>query len=233
MIQFNLLPDIKLEYIKAKRSKHTVMVVSVLVGGASLAVLVILFMTVAIFQKKHLSDLNKDITNMSSELKGTPDINKILTVQNQLNSLPALLNGKPVVSRLFGYITSITPSNTSISKFDVDFSKQLINIQGDADTLETVNKFVDTIKFTTYSTADGNTKDQNAFSSVVLASYGRTDKGATYQITLNYDQAIFDSTKKVTLTVPKIITTRSELEKPGDLFKATPSTSNTSGGATQ
>ena len=46
MIQFNLLPDVKLDYIKSKKNKHLIITSSVIVSGAALAVLIILFMKV-------------------------------------------------------------------------------------------------------------------------------------------------------------------------------------------
>ena len=73
MIQFNLLPDVKLDYIKAQRSRRLVVVVSVVVSLASVALLVLL-LSVAALQKKHLSDLSSDITSKSATLQKKPDI---------------------------------------------------------------------------------------------------------------------------------------------------------------
>src|SRR5690349_3135220 len=117
MIQFNLLPDVKLQYIKARRTKRAVMVMSVLVGGTALTIMVLLFLVVNVFQKKHLNDVNKDIKSYTNQLQQTPNLSKILTVQNQLQSLPDLFNKKPSVGRLFTYITQTTPSDITISNY--------------------------------------------------------------------------------------------------------------------
>src|SRR5689334_20407685 len=101
MIQFNLLPDVKLEYLKAQRLKQAVVSIAAIVAGVVLAVLVILFLVVDVFQKQHLKAVNNDIKTYTAKLQSIPDLNKILTVQNQLNSLPALHAQKPVTSRLF------------------------------------------------------------------------------------------------------------------------------------
>ncbi len=218
MIQFNLLPDVKLQFIKARRAKRVVMVVSALASGVVLTIFIALFMVVRVFQKQHSDNLTKDIKRDSHQLQATPELNKILTVQNQLGSLPELHNKKPVVSRLFNYLTQITPTQVNISKLDIDFEANSINITGDTDNLSTVNKFIDTIKFTDFNTSDGSKKGKS-FSDVVLVNFGRNDKGATYNIVLVFDPVIFDTASEVTLTVPKIITTRSEIEKPGALFQ--------------
>lgn len=218
MIQFNLLPSVKLEYVQARRNKRVTVLIALLVGGVALAILIILFFAVQVAQKKYSNDLSKDIKKESTKLVANADLDKILTIQNQLNNLPALHDKKPVATQLFPYLKQVTPAKVSIANIVVDFDAQTISITGATDSIGTVNTFVDTLKFTTY-TADGGSAT-NAFSAVVLSNFGRDDKGASYQITLKFDPVIFDTTKKVTLTVPQgKITTRSETEKPDALFQ--------------
>ncbi len=216
MIQFNLLPDVKMEYIKAQRTKRLVISVSVLVTAAALALLVLLSMTVFVFQKQHMNHLTADIAKYGKDLQSTQDLNKILTVQGQLGALPGLHEQKPEVNRLIPFIKQLTPATASISSLNVDFTADTMSITGSADSLQTVNQFIDTLKFTTYNQGDQNPK---AFSSVVLSTFGRADKGASYSITLKFAPEIFDNTQSISLTVPNIITTRSELDKPGVLFE--------------
>lgn len=230
MIQFNLLPDVKQEYIKAARQKRTVIVISFLVALSTLFVFAMLFLSVHVFQKLHVKNLNADIKKHSDTLKNTPDLEKVLTIQNQLNSLPDLHAKKPVASRLFGYLGQITPAQVNIGDIEVDFDKSTIDISGTTDALSTVNKFVDTMKFTTYSKvstdvqaqATDQTTTTKPFSKVVLSSFAVTDKQATYKITLSFDPVIFNNKDEIALTVPKIISTRSDTEKPTELFKALP-----------
>lgn len=228
MIQFNLLPDVKLEYIKARRARRLIIGISVITVGISIGILVLVF-SVGALQKKHLHDLSADITKESKQLENVPQLNKILTVQNQLLSLSGLHDGKPSATRLFGYLNELTPANVNISSFKIDFVEHTVTIQGDADALASVNKYIDTLKFTTYH-EDKETSDKpKAFSDVVLSSFGVANanqgKGnsapqpkATYSITLSYDEQLFDITKNIALTVPKLITTRSQLDQPTDLF---------------
>jgi hypothetical protein len=218
MIQFNLLPDVKLEYIRAQRTKRLVMTVSVLVAIASLAILVILLMTVFVFQKQHMKHLTSDITKYSNDLKATPDLDKILTIQNQLGSLASIHEQKPEVNRIIPFIKEVTPSDASISSLNVDFATNTMVITGSADTLVTVNKYVDTLKFTHYSNGQDSPL---AFSAVVLTSFGKADKGASYSINLAFDPVIFDNTQDIKLTVPNIVSTRSSTEKPDVLFEST------------
>ncbi len=222
MIQFNLLPDVKQQYIKAKRLKHSVIVISLLVAAASLFVFIMMFLTVYVFQKAHLSNLNSDIEASTETLKETPNLNKILTIQNQLSKLPELHDQKPVVTRLTNYLSAITPAQVNIGETVADFDEKTIEIKGTSDTLQNVNKFVDTIKFTTYKDNGEAVSDKKPFTGVVLKEFVRNDKETTYTIAFSFDSVIFDVNHDIALTVPKITSTRSETEKPTDLFKALP-----------
>lgn len=221
MIQFNLLPDIKIQYIRARRQKQMVVMASTITIVASVAVMVGLISMVFVVQKKSISDLSGDIKVASQELQSTPDLTKMLTVQNQLTVLPGLHSDKPVVSRIFGYVTQSTPAAASISKLNVDFESEMVTVSGAADSLETINVFADSLKFTTYHTQNEPEVERQAFSSVVLASFGRDTQGASYTITFSFDPEIFRDAEEITLTVPDKVTTRSQTEQPAALFQQT------------
>lgn len=227
MIQLNLLPDVKLLYIKAQRQRRLVVSVSVLVSGGAI-VLLMLLLSYGGLQKKHLNDLTKDITRENQQLSGKPDINKVLTVQNQLKSLTPLHDQKPAASKLFDYLNQVTPGQVSITDFTIDFTQNTVTITGTSDSLSHVNQYVDTLKLVTYTTNDKGSQPLPAFSNVVLSSFGlntsavNLSQAASYSITLGYDKTIFDITKKVTLAVPSSANTRSQLSQPSDLFQAAP-----------
>jgi len=217
-IQFNLLPDIKIQYLKAKRQKHMVVLASVVASLVALIIFILLLTVVYGLQKKNLSDLDKDIKAASEELKDTRDLNKILTVQNQLKALPELHDQKVVATRLFDYLSQTTPAAASIGKLNIDYELSAMSISGSADTLTTVNTYTDILKFTKFSTKSDDT-EKSAFSEVVLSSFSRDAASTTYNITLKFDPAIFVGSEEVTLKVPEIISTRSEVDKPTALFQ--------------
>lgn len=218
MIQFNLLPDVKIEYLRARRQKHLVVLVSTVTIIASVAIFVILVGIVFGLQKKTIADLSRDIDAAANQLEATPDLTKMLTVQNQLGALTELHEQKPVVARLFTYIAQATPNEVTISKLNVDFEQETMTIDGEAQSLEVINKYVDTLKFAKYTTKSAPDDQREAFSSVVLSSFGRDTEGASYTITFVFDPVIFSEQEEVTLTVPNIITTRSQTEQPKALF---------------
>lgn len=232
MIELNLLPDVKMEYIKAQNLRRMAFTISGIVAVASIVVLGLLI-SVGQLQKKHLNDLTADIKSDSSTLKGKPQINKILSVQNQLNSLTTLHAAKPATASMFTYLYQVTPSNISISSLDADFTQYTMTISGSADTLSDVNKYIDTLKYTTYKAEDGS--KGAAFGNIVLSTFALSDKAqagtkpASYSINLNYDPKIFDITQKIELKVPTKTTTRASVDNPPDLFQSSGSTTTTTG----
>ncbi len=231
MIQFNLLPDVKIQYLRARRQEHLVVVISTIATLAGIAIVVILLGTVYGVQKKSLSDLNKDIKSNSQQLQSTPNLSKILTVQSQLKTLPSLDTQKPVATRLAGFLSQITPSAVDISKLNVDFTQKIIIIAGNTDTINTVTTFADTLKNTTYTVQQTGSSGKQAFSSVVLSNFSRDKTGATYTITLNFDPTIFNEASDVSLTVPNsLIPARSAVAQPTALFQGSSSANNSSSG---
>jgi hypothetical protein len=227
MAQLNLLPAVKMEYIKAQRSRRMVISISAIIATASV-VLLLLLLSVSGLQKKHLGDLNKDIAAESAKLKKEPQIGKMLTVQNQLDALTQLHSGEPAASRVLTYLNQVTPVKVSITDFNIDFTKQTATITGTSDNLAHVNQYVDTLKHATYTTKDNNTA-QPAFNDIVLSSFSiNTDnsngQAANYTITLSYDKSIFDNTQSVKLTIPHETTTRLSTgqSQASDLFQAAP-----------
>jgi Tfp pilus assembly protein PilN len=224
MAEFNLLPDVKMQYLRTKRLEHLVVTASVIVGSISLAVFLFLFVYVDLIQHSSINSLDNQINSSKSTLVSNKDLNEVLTIQNQLKSLPQLEAQTPTVSRLFTYITNLTPVNVTISSLNISFTANTISITGAADTLSTVNTYVDTLKYATYSNLTDNTKNNQAFNAVILSSFNydnsqTSGSQAQYSITCNFDPALFNSSNNVTLQVPTEITTRSILNQPA-LFKS-------------
>lgn len=230
MIQFNLLPDVKIEYVKAQRSKRLVTVAAIFATAVSFGIFILLLIIVQGVQKTSLDHLDKDIKDYSAELRNTPDLNKILTVQDQLSALGSLHDQKVAASRMFAVMQSVTPADVTISDHSVDFTANTMTISGDAPGLDRVNTFTDTLKFTTFT--KGDSEGSKAFSNVVLSQFGRDEDGSTYTITLSYDPILFSNQEEISLSVPKTVTTRSFVEQPASIFKQSSSTT-TNGSVTR
>jgi hypothetical protein len=236
MIQLNLLPEVKLEYIKAQRMRRVVTAVSIIVGSVAIVILVLL-LGFGIAQRKHISNINNDVSSETNTLENKPGIDQELTVQSQLTSINSLHAQEPATARLFNsYLDEITPEPVSLNDFSVDYSLKTITLTGSADSLATINQYVDTLKYTTFTTGNAKASAGDAFNDVVLSNFGydsqATNKAqaASFTITLGYNQSIFDITQNVSLSVPAITVTRAQVAQPGDLFKTAPTSSSTTSG---
>jgi hypothetical protein len=222
MVQLNLLPDIKVEYIKSRSQRRFVMLLSTLVISVSLGAVLLLALIVYGYQNTRLSSLEKSINEDASKLAATPGLNEILTVQNQLGALDTLHAEKPAVTRLPQYLSQIIISEAVLDSITMDLATNTITISGTTDSLQDVNKLVDTLKFAEISRGEeGETDRSRAFSSVVLTGFDRIPNNSTYTITMLYDPVIFQSSEKnISLVVPDTVSTRSTTEQPRVLFDA-------------
>lgn len=233
-VQFNLLPDVKQRYINAQRSKRTVTAIAFLVSAVTAAILVIMLSVVYGVNKVQLSSADNSIKNYEQQLNKIPDLNKVLTVQNQLASLASLHQNKPISSRLFDYLTQVTPTQVNMGRLQIDFTANTVQISGTADSQKTVNTFIDTLKFTTYK-IDGKDTGKSAFPSVIESSFGLDQKGANYSLNVQFDPVLFISSQNTSLNVPAgLATTRSVLDDPSNvLFNGQTGTPGSTDGQTK
>jgi len=220
-IQFNLLPDVKETYINTQRNRKTVVTICFLTSAISIAIFILVLFSVDGVQKAQLSKANSDINNAQQQLKGINNLPKILTVQNQLQTLSTLHQSKVAASRIFTYMPRLTPASATISSMTLDFSANTLSINGIADSQATINTFIDTLKFAVYQ-ANGDDSQHLAFSNVTLGSFGITPGKATFTISATFDPLLFANPLQQSpiLTVKNQVTTRSVLDDPATLFSA-------------
>ena len=236
MIQFNLLPDVKLNYVKTKRLKHTIILISIIVSGVSLAILILLFTLVDVVQKNNLASLNTKINNGVSTVQATPHLNDILTLQSQLEQINTLHKNEVVANRLIGIVGQITPVNANINQVSVSFvattgSKSIpnqITLTGTAPDLQTLSEFVDIMKLCTYQTSTNSTP-KLAFTDVTTGNISYSPTGTTsVSITATFDPILFaqPTTTNITFNIPSDSITHSTAVESQDLFALPPPTNN-------
>ncbi|MCA9328533.1 hypothetical protein KC959_02080 [Candidatus Saccharibacteria bacterium] len=201
MIQFNLLPDVKKDYVKAKRAKRLIVTSSIFASGASIAVVLLLFSVVQIAQKKHIRDLTNDIKSAETRIQSIDGVNKVLTVQNQLTELPSLHENKPETSRIFSYLTFVSPSNLTVSALDMSVTDSILTLQGSADTIATVNTFVDNLKATQYQLKGADESTLAAPFSKINTQLSGDNEGASFKISLTFDPIIFNNTQEIIMKI--------------------------------
>ena len=218
MITLNLLPDIKKEYLKAIRTKSTILTVAFFVSLGVIFAVILMSLYVLGVQRLQISNSQDSIDKSIITLQNTEDLDKTITIQNQLISLPVIEDGTIAANRLFGYLSTVIPNEISLSQIDINFEDFTMEMRGNGTDFKTINTFADTLKNASYTTTDSETA-KLAFKNVVLDSISADDI-AGFKILLSFDPDIFDpNINGLKLTVPNITSTRSQTEKPKSLFE--------------
>jgi hypothetical protein len=229
MIQLNLLPDLKKEYIKSQKAKALVVAVSIFVTLGAFALSALLFVYVTFIQQFQVSLATTDINKKMDQVKAIPDVNKYLTVQNQLASLPALHDGEGQYSRLYDFLGVLNPSapnNVTLSDLKLLTADKSIILTGTTATFQTLNIFADTLKNATVTYKAGGHGDpvsNKMFNQVLVqtADIARANNQTLVGFTVRtvYNDAMFDvRNTEMTAKVPSITTTQSVTQSPNPLF---------------
>jgi len=201
MIEINLVPDVKQELIKAQRVRASVISVAVLAGIVATGVVVLLAIWVFGVQTARSVILDNTITSESETLASVEDVNRTLTIQNQLSKLSEMHDNKTISSRIFDILTTINPSapnNVSITNLSLDMLTSTITIEGQAaNGYPALEVFKKTISATTFRYS----QNDEQFSVPLAAdmsdserSYGEDAAGARvlrFSLSFTYPEELF------------------------------------------
>lgn len=240
MIQINLIPDIKQELLRAQTTRRTAIGISVLVGIGAAGAVVVLAIILGV-QMGYKVITNAKIDDEYSTLKSIDNINDILTIQNQLDTIQSYQDRRTMDSRIFDVLTAInptTPNNIGFSSIKLDPSSKLIVIEGSAKNgfaaTETLRK---TILNTSIESGTGDSAVTTPLTDEVTigeTSYGQSASGArvlSFSLSFVYPDGLFDNTlKNIKIVTPtaKIDVTDSKTRVPESLF--TQKATSTEGG---
>ncbi len=224
MIQLNLLPDIKKEYINAQKTRALVMSTSIVVTLVAVGLSVLLFVYVTFLQQLQITLATNDIKSKEQQLNGVQDLSKYLTIQNQLAALPDLHANKGVYSRLLSFLPVLnpnSPNNVALSRLQLASNDKSVVFTGTTASFESLNVFVDTLRNAqvTYKDSSGQQETSKMFETVFVQnsaidkSNGKSNVSFTVQVT--YVDAVFDAhNTEPAASVPNIKTSQSVTESP-------------------
>jgi len=207
MIEINLVPDVKQELIKAEKTRSNVIAGAILIGVVSLAILALLAVYVFAVQAFRGSVADADIKKGSEQLSSVADLNKTLTIQNQLTILDSLNSNKQVDSRIFDVLGAIIPpdpNKVQISNLSIDSAAGTVSIDGQAvSSYVALEVFKKTIEGSTLRYTD----DQGEKQSVPMASnisisdtsYGEDNSGnkmLRFTLSFKYAPELFSPLSK-------------------------------------
>lgn len=232
MITLNLLPDIKREYIKTRRTYARVISLSVLISLAVVGLTVLLAVWVYGVQTVHTALITDSIKKNEAKLKEIKDVSKYVTIQNQLANISALHSDKSDFSRLLRFLPQFNPAepdNVVLNSVAINKEEGTLAMQGDTSSYTGLVKFRDTLQKAKvhYKTADSDDSTEAVlFTKVEVAEQAlATNTGGelagtrvNFRIIATYTpEAFANSSKEVTVTVPTIETTPSKRDTP-DIF---------------
>lgn len=224
MIQLNLLPDIKKEFINAQKTRALVMSSSILVTIVAVGLAVLMFVYVTFLQQLQITLATNDIKDKEKQLNSVQDLSKYLTVQNQLAALPELHANKGIYSRLLSFLPVLNPNapnNVTLTKLQLVSLDKQVNFTGSTASFESLNVFVDTLRNAEVTYKDSSSQQQKSkmFETVTVQS-SNIDKlngksSVSFTVIAQYVEPAFDAhNTDVTASVPNIKTSQSVTESP-------------------
>lgn len=202
MIEINLLPAVKREYLKAQQMKHTVVVASVLMSLLAVVLMLLLLGYVRVMQPRHQKNVQADIDSALRDSKKKENAVKVVTVQGALEQIPNLQDKKMITSSIFTYLKEFTPRDISYSNIKLDLVEKTIVLQGTSTNFEKANILANNLKSAKFTYSSGDEKNSiSPFTSVVFDGLSKSEvvqdnKSVTFQITFKIDPVIFDQSAK-------------------------------------
>lgn len=197
MIQVNLLPDVKQEFIKAQQLKHTVLVGAILISVAVAALTILFFAYVQVVQPRIQQSVQKDIDEGIQALKQKPNAQRIVTVQGVLEQIPALKDKQLVTSRTFEYLQQFTPRSVKYSRVNLNHETNTFILSGSTVSYESAHVLANNLKSAqfTYKQAE-NEQTIKPFSGVVFSNLGKSesstgDNTVSFELTFQFDPLLF------------------------------------------
>lgn len=233
MIELNLLPDVKKEFIKAQRTRNAVISGSILATIGAGIVIAVLATTVYIGQQAVIAVQTDSIKKKENELKSKPEIDKYLTVQNQLKHIDELHNSKYTYSRAFTYLQQLNPAqpnNVALRTVKLNKEVNTLEITGTARNFEALSVYKTTLENAELKYKAIGSEEQSStklFDSIVLtqASLANVDNKVltNFEFTLTYPEAAFaTSSKDISISIPSLVTSDADRNAPKQVFGTQP-----------
>lgn len=221
MIELNLLPDVKREFVQAQRTRRKMIALMILISIIAAGLVVALAIYVYGVQLARNAILDGNIENNATTLSEIEDIDNYLTIQNQLSVLPELHEEKHEFDRLLDFLPMLNPAppnNIRISQLSVDAAEGTISLNAQARDYQAVTVFENTLENAelVFERNDTDAEERALFaetiemSEVGLGEDASGNRIVTFTATVYYNPETFSrSISSVRLAIPERTTTQS------------------------
>lgn len=233
MIQINLIPDIKREYLRARRTRDIAISVSMIAGVASVGVVGLLLLILgAQTGREVLAD--RSIDGEYEQLSSVEDLSDMVTIDNQLGLISGQHAAKSMHSRVFSILEVINPTEPNSVRFtdvSVDPAESVIVLEGNASGgYPAVEALAKTIENTVIESTGGSegSSDTPLATEIIIGetSYGRDAEDRRvlrFEMTIKYTPEVLTNqltSVRVASPTKKIDVTDSRQRVPESLFSA-------------
>lgn len=111
MIEINLVPDVKQELLRAQSQRNLLISVSIIAAIAAGVVVVLVAGYVYGAQSWMMKNSNDTINKEFNKLSAVEDLDKILTIRNQLSAVSTLNKDKHMTSRVYDMLNVVVPKS--------------------------------------------------------------------------------------------------------------------------
>lgn len=230
MIEINLIPDVKREYLRTRTMRNAVVSISVLVGVGVVGLAVVLGMVLGgQLVTEALQD--RGIKDESARLAAVEDLDKVVTIQRQLEVIDGQHAAKQINSRLFDVINAINPpapNNVTIAILRLNPEENSVLVEGSAaNGYAALEVFKKTISATKLQVNQGDERVEIDLANDIISgetSFGENAEGQRvlrFSFSFVYPDELFAvSDSPVAIVTPEgvIDVTDSKLGVPESLF---------------
>lgn len=133
--EVNLVPEIKLQMIKAQKIRNLVLFVCIVVSAAAIGSVLVLF---GIKSGQDIAMANQDgkLKVLSEKMTGYSELGDLVAIQGQLTALSDIAENKKILSRVFGALDVMLPDGEDVvqlSELRVNLEEGMLNMEGRAD----------------------------------------------------------------------------------------------------
>lgn len=129
MIEINLIPDVKRELLRSKMLRNMIISISTLAGGGAI-ILVVVAAVILGGQLAFEGVQEGNITSKYNQLMEVEDLNKSVTLRQQLAKIEELQQDKIISSRTLTVLNSLNIKDVTFSSIKLNPEEQVISVSG-------------------------------------------------------------------------------------------------------
>lgn len=177
MLSINLVPEVKKEQAKIRKTNLLVVTVAIIVGGSLLAVVLLLISLIG-YRAARISSTNKKITEVTEQLKPYKELEaSVTTLETGIAEIKGILDGGRNWITFLEDIEKATPNDIQIVSLGVNSGKVTLSLKGRD--VRSVDRFIRS--FSSYKNSAG----VNIYTNVSVNGYNYDGNVVTFQATFD------------------------------------------------